>query len=107
MDLNNKKQIKTYKESYLMYERTKKETAERMSEAMNPDGSKRWTEEDIKNQLKKIQTAQNDIKEKYIMAGGDLSELENLKVEIKPTKKIVEKKSVVKKTSKETPTVAP
>ena len=107
MDLNNKKQIKTYKESYLMYERTKKETAERMSEAMNPDGSKRWTEEDIKNQLKIIQTAQNDIKEKYIMAGGDLSELENLKVEIKPTKKIVEKKSVVKKTSKETPTVAP
>ena len=46
-DKSKIKEMKMHKESYFMYEKTKKECYERMSEAMNPDGSKRWTQEDI------------------------------------------------------------
>lgn len=72
---DNKKEIKTYLESFLMYEKTKKETFEKMSEAMNPDGSKRFSEKDIEKQIGMIQMMQDDIKNKYLFAGGDPNEL--------------------------------
>ncbi|MBR6540979.1 MAG: hypothetical protein IKT74_05575, partial [Bacteroidales bacterium] len=46
-DNKKKKEMNIHKTSYLMYEKTKKECIERMSEAMNEDVSKRWTQEDI------------------------------------------------------------
>lgn len=72
---DNKKEIKTHLESFLMYEKTKKETFEKMSEAMNPDGSKRFSEKDIEKQIGMIQMMQDDIKNKYLFAGGDPNEL--------------------------------
>ena len=72
---DNKKEIKTYLESFLMYEKTKKETFEKMSEAMNPDGSKRFSEKDVEKQISMIQMMQDDIKNKYLFAGGDPNEL--------------------------------
>ena len=83
------KKIKTFKESFLMYERTKKETEERMREAMNADGTKRWTNEDIKEKLALIQTMQDDVKDKYLYLGGKIEELYD---------ETTEKKTVAKKT---------
>ena len=54
MEKNSKtKELKMLRESYMMYERTKKECYERMSEAMNPDGSKKYSQEEIKELIKK------------------------------------------------------
>lgn len=92
---NNSKQIKLHKESYFMYEKTKKECYERMSEAMNEDGSKRFSNDEIQEKIKQIQIMQDDVKEKFLIAGGDLSEL---KIDIK--EKIVDKKVVTKKNNK-------
>ena len=69
------KKIKTFKESFLMYEKTKKETEERMREAMNADGSKRWTDEEIQDKLKLIQTMQDEVRDKYLYAGGHIEDL--------------------------------
>ena len=74
-DKNKIKEMKMHKESFLMYEKTKKECYERMSEAMNPDGSKRWTQEDIDEKIKMIQTMQDDVRNKYIYAGGNPEDL--------------------------------
>lgn len=74
-DKSKIKEMKMHKESYFMYEKTKKECYERMSEAMNPDGSKRWTQEDIDEKIKMIQTMQDDVKNKYIYAGGNPDDL--------------------------------
>lgn len=95
MDKKQKKDIEIHKTSYFMYEKTKKEIVERMSEAMNPDGSKKWTQDDIDDKIKMVQTMQDDIKNKYLIAGGDPNEL----ISNEPIKKNVkQKRSVVKKT---------
>lgn len=92
---DNSKQIKLHKESYFMYEKTKKECYERMSEAMNEDGSKRFSNDEIQEKIKQIQIMQDDVKEKFLIAGGNLSELE---IDIK--EKIVDKKVITKKNNK-------
>lgn len=107
MDKKQKKDIEMYKTSYFMYENTKKEIVERMNEAMNPDGSKKWTQEDIDDKIKMIQTMQDDIKNKYLIAGGNQDELisndtiqKNIKQKRSIVKKSVEKKEVDMKTKK-------
>lgn len=94
------KSIKIYKESYLMYERTKAECAERLREAMNPDGTRKYDQEYINEKLNSIQEMQNEIKTKYIMAGGDPDDLitpEASKKNNKKTKTLSPKKVTVKK----------
>ena len=97
---DNKKEIKTYLESFLMYEKTKKETFEKMSEAMNPDGSKRFSEKDVEKQISMIQMMQDDIKNKYLFAGGDPNELilKQEKIEKKSQKRKVVPKTTTKTT---------
>ena len=58
------------KSSYEMYERTKKETRTRMKEALNSDGTKKYTEQNIKDQLKLIEHAQKEIVKQYVLTGG-------------------------------------
>lgn len=74
---NNKKlkDVKIYKESYFMYERTKKECFERLSESMNEDGSKKYSKEEIDEKIKQIQTMQDDVKEKFLLCGGNPNDL--------------------------------
>lgn len=98
---NNKKDIKTHRESYFMYERTKKETLEKMNEAMNPDGSKRWTKEDIKEKIGMIEKMQDDVKNKFLLAGGNPNDLIDYDTETKAlkTKKTVTKKEKSEKTN--------
>lgn len=75
MNKPNQKEIKMHKTSYFMYEKTKAECIERMSEAMNPDGSKRWTQEEIDEKVKMIQMMQDDVKEKFLISGGNPNDL--------------------------------
>lgn len=74
-DKSKMKEIEMHKQSFFMYEKTKQECIERMSEAMNPDGSKRWSKEDIDEKINMIQTMQDDVKNKFIFAGGNPNDL--------------------------------
>ena len=74
-DNKKKKEMNIHKTSYLMYEKTKKECIERMSEAMNEDGSKRWTQEDIDEKIKMLEVMQDDVKSKFLYCGGDINDL--------------------------------
>lgn len=93
---DNEKQMKMHKASYFMYEKTKKECIERMSEAMNPDGSKRWSQEEIDEKIKMIQTMQDDVKEKFLICGGNPVDLV---VQENNTTAKVEKKPIIRKNS--------
>ena len=68
--LQVEKVLKQLKVSYDMYETTKKQTERKMKEAINKDGTKKYTAEDIKNELDLITEAQNDIVAQYIQCGG-------------------------------------
>ena len=105
MDKYTKKEIATHKASYFMYEKTKKETFERMSEAMNPDGSKKWDKDDIQDRISQIQKMQDDVKMKFLHAGGNPDELVSLEntIDTQKTKKQVS----VKKTTKTKTTIEP
>ena len=94
---DNKKEIKVHLESFLMYERTKRECLEKMSEAMNSDGSKRYTQEEINEKVKMIQQMQDDVKNKYLFAGGNPEELNVLTEDVKTTKKTEKRKITPKK----------
>ena len=94
---DNKKEIKVHLESFLMYEKTKRECSEKMSEAMNSDGSKRYTQEEINEKVKMIQQMQDDVKNKYLFAGGNPEELNVLTEDVKTTKKTEKRKITPKK----------
>ena len=95
---DTEKQMKMHKASYFMYEKTKKECIERMSEAMNPDGSKRWSQEEIDEKLKMIQTMQDDVKEKFLICGGNPAELftQETPTQVKKSKKPIVRKNTEK-----------
>lgn len=103
MDKYTKKEIATHKASYFMYEKTKKETFERMSEAMNPDGSKKWDKDDIKERINQIQQMQDDVKMKFLHAGGNPDELTSLENTVETPK--IKKQVTVKKTTKNKNTI--
>lgn len=69
------KSLKQLKSSYEMYETTKKQTEKRMKDTLNQDGTKRYTNEDIEEQIKLIDVAQSDIISQYIMLGGKEEDL--------------------------------
>lgn len=71
--------LKQLKASFDMYEKTKKETEQKMKEKLNADGTRRYTESDIKKQLALIEGAQNDIVLKYEANGGNPDDLKKKK----------------------------
>lgn len=95
VDKLNKKAMKIHKETFFMYERTKKETQERLSEAMNPDGSRKYDQDYIDEKIQSLNDAQEDAKMKFLAVGGNPDELV---IDSKPTtkKKSITKKSAVK-----------
>ena len=68
--LQVEKALKQLKSSFDMYETTKKETEKRMKDALNSDGTKKYTLSDIEEQLKLIEGAQEDVISQYLMLGG-------------------------------------
>ena len=79
----NEKMLKQLKANYEMYEKTKKDSENRMRHAENPDGTKKYTDADIANNLEMIKTAQDDVVAQYKQFGGDVSEL-GIKLTPKP-----------------------
>ena len=73
--LEVEKALRQLKSSYDMYEKTKKETERRLKDALNPDGTKRYTQSDIEKNIKLIIDAQNDVVQQYIMIGGKEEDL--------------------------------
>lgn len=67
---DKEKDLKILKVSYDMYENTKKMTEKNMKEALNQDGTKKYTEEAIKAKLDLITTAQDEVVRDYINLGG-------------------------------------
>ena len=73
--LQVEKALKQLKCSYDMYETTKKQTEIKMKEALNKDGTKKYTAEDIKEEIALITEAQNDVVGQYIQLGGKEEDL--------------------------------
>lgn len=73
--LQVEKSLKQLKVSYDMYETTKKQTERKMKDALNPDGTKKYTPDDIKKELDLITEAQKDVIGQYVMLGGKEEDL--------------------------------
>lgn len=71
------KQKKALEVSYEMYEKTKKESEKRMKTATNEDGTKKYSQADIDEEMKLINEAQQELLGKYVYFGGDADELVN------------------------------
>jgi hypothetical protein len=58
-----------------MYETTKKQTERRMKDSLNQDGTKKYTSEEIKDEIDLITEAQNDVIGQYLQLGGKEEDL--------------------------------
>ena len=83
-DKEREKELKLLKNSYEMYEKSKKDTETRMKQKMNADGSNVYSKEDIQSKIKLIQEMQDDIIDQYAGYGGNPEDLTKKK---KPAKK--------------------
>lgn len=73
-DLN--KQLKTLEASWDMYEATKKKTIENMKTAVNKEtGKKIFSQEQIDEEVKLIESAQDELIDKYVACGGNPEDL--------------------------------
>ena len=84
--LEVEKALKQLKSSYDMYEKSKRETEKRLKETLNPDGTKRYTSDEIKKNMDLINTAQEDVIGQYLALGGNIEDLKKkTKKKITPT----------------------
>jgi hypothetical protein len=67
---DKEKDLKMLKVSYDMYENTKKMTEKNMKEALNQDGTKKYSDEAIQAKLDLITTAQDEVVRDYVNLGG-------------------------------------
>ena len=83
------KNRKIIESTYDMYESFKIKTREGMESATNPDGSRKYSEEDIELKIKTICEAQDDKVKEYAMIGGNPEDLKK-----RSTKKKLKNKGV-------------
>lgn len=69
------KQLKIDKASYEMYERTKEETRERMEGALDKNGNRIYTDEQVSEQIQMIERAQKDVYDDFVKNGGNPEDL--------------------------------
>lgn len=74
---DKQREMERLRESYCMYERSKKQTMERRKNLKNANGDPVYSERSIEPTLKLIKTSQDDIVEQYMMYGGTREELED------------------------------
>lgn len=74
-EVNEERSLSQLKVTYDMYEKTKKETEKKMKSELNPDGTKKYTKEDIEKKITLINNAEQDIIEQYKMYGGNVDDL--------------------------------
>lgn len=73
--IQQEKVLKQLKVSYDMYENTKKETEKKMKVALNNDGTKKYSADDIKKELSLLNEAQDDVVKQYVECGGKEEEI--------------------------------
>ena len=78
-EVNEERSLKQLKVTYDMYEKTKKETEKKMKSATNPDGTKKYTKEDIDKEIALINSAEQDIIDQYKFYGGNVEDLKKKK----------------------------
>lgn len=86
-DFTQEKDFATIKANYDMYEKTIKETKSKMRTALNPDGTRKYSDKDIKKQLELLGNAQGAILAQYVKDGGNPDDL--VKRRAKKTKEAV------------------
>ena len=79
MNNTNEKDLAMLKTSFQMYENTKKETEKNMKNALDENGKRKYSSKDIEEEIKLIETAENEVIQKYIALGGDESDLKRKK----------------------------
>lgn len=77
--LSQEKMLKQLKASFDMYENTKKSTEKRMKDALNKDGTKKYTKADIEKELELISDAEEDVIKLYVESGGNEEDLRKKK----------------------------
>lgn len=93
MDIKDlEKQKKQLKASYEMWEKTISDTYERCKEAVNEDGTKKYTEDEIKEKIDLLRNGQQDIIEKWALLGCNVEELTS-KATKKSNHPVVKKKA--------------
>lgn len=75
----NEKQLRIDEASYEMYEKTKRETVQKMKEKLNENKQRMYSDKDIEKKVKLIAEAQETILEDYQARGGDVEKLLNKK----------------------------
>ena len=83
----NEKELATIRTSYDMYEETKKQTQKALKKALNPDGTRKYSDEKIAETISIIEASQSELCDKYKMLGGDPNDLKNRKNKPKVIKK--------------------
>lgn len=86
--------LKQLKNSFEMYENTKKSTEKRMKEALTKEGTKKYTQSDIDKELELINEAQDDVIRQYVECGGNEEDLKKSGRK-KSTKKANEQSTIV------------
>ena len=84
---DNLNQLKVIKNSYDMYEKTKKDTVKRMKTATDENGNKKYPQEAIDTEIQTIETMQEELLAKYQMFGGDPEDLKKRKKTTKTSSK--------------------
>jgi len=79
MNNTNEKDLAMLKTSFLMYEETKKQTEKNMKNALDENGKRKYSSKDIEEEIKLIETAENEVIQKYIALGGDEGDLKRKK----------------------------
>lgn len=77
--MDNKKDLEMLKNSFLMYEETKKQTEKNMKTAVGKDGRRLYSQEDIDKEMELIDSAEKEVIDKYVLLGGDINDLKKRK----------------------------
>ena len=72
------KSFKLLESSYVMYEDSKKKTEIHMKNAVNDEGDKKYSDEEIADKIRLINEAQSEIIEQYLSLGGNIDDLKKL-----------------------------
>ena len=83
-EFTHEKDFATIKANYEMYEKTIKETKSKMKTVLNLDGTRKYSDKDIKKRIETLENAQNAIVIQYAKDGGNPDDL--VKKKMKKTK---------------------
>lgn len=73
-EVNEERSLRQLKVTYDMYEDTKKETEKKLKSALNKDGTRKYSDDDIKKEMELLNNAQQDVIDQYVYYGGNIED---------------------------------